>query len=274
LLLVFPNDGRRITNDEIDTKQGCQVGQVTLYEGERLDRLGYQGLRIIQNPAKFKFTIDAFLLAALVENRTALRLLDLGTGGGVLPLLLAGQNTLLEVCGVEIQPQLAEMARRSVLVNNLADRVDIIEGDLKKLPGELGFNSFDYVIANPPFYPVGEGVISSNDALAGAKFEINCTLADVIKAASRMVKGHGKVALVLPAQRLSELLADLSQCHLTPKLLCLVHPKATAAANLVLVQARPGAKPGLQVLPPIFVYGADAQYTERMRQIFNGAKLI
>jgi tRNA1Val (adenine37-N6)-methyltransferase len=247
--------------------------QVTLYEGERLDRLGCQGLWIIQNPAKFKFTIDAFLLAALVDHRKTLRLLDLGTGGGVLPLLLAGQNALLKACGVEIQPQLVEMARRSVLVNNLADQVDIIEGDLRNLPGELGMNSFDYVVANPPFYPVGEGVIPENDALAGAKFEINCTLAEVIKAASRMVKGNGKVALVFPVQRLSELLATLSQFHLTPKLLCLVHPQAEAPANLVLVQARPGAKPGLQVLPPVFVYGSDAQYTDRMQQIFNGAKL-
>jgi tRNA1Val (adenine37-N6)-methyltransferase len=249
------------------------VAEVTLKAGERLDRLGFQGLEIIQNPAKFKFTIDAFLLAALVANRKKLRLLDLGTGGGVLPLLLAGQNPELKAWGVEIQPQLADMARRSVLVNNLAAQVDIIEGDFKKLPGKLPLNSFDYVIANPPFYPVGEGVIPENDALAGAKFEIHCTLADVVKTAARMVKGNGRVALVLPAQRLGELMVLLAQVHLTPKLLCLVHPKAAAPANLVLVRARPGAGAGLHVLPPLIVYDADMQYTDLMQQIFHGAKL-
>jgi tRNA1Val (adenine37-N6)-methyltransferase len=250
-----------------------RMEQVTLAAGERLDRLGFQGLRIIQNPTKFKFTIDAFLLAALVEHRKKLRLLDLGTGGGVLPLLLAGQNPGLKAWGVEIQPQLADMARRSVLVNNLAAQVDIIEEDLKKLPKKLLLNSFDDVIANPPFYPVGKGVISENDALAGAKFEIHCTLADVIKTAARMVKGNGRVALVLPAQRLGELMVLLAQVHLTPKLLCLVYPKAATSANLVLVRACPGTGAGLKVLPPVFVYGADMQYTDRMRQIFHGAKL-
>jgi tRNA1(Val) A37 N6-methylase TrmN6 len=248
--------------------------QVPLYEGERLDRLGFQGLRIIQNPAKFKFTMDAFLLAAMVENQRASRLLDLGTGGGVLPLLLAGQNPLLKACGLEIQPQLADMARRSVLVNNLAAQVDIIEGDLRQLPDGLDRNSFDYVVANPPYYPVGEGVASDNDALAGAKFELNCTLAEVVKAAGRMARGHGKVAVVFPAQRLGELLGVLTQFHLTPKVICLVHPNAVSPANLVLVQARPGAKLGLRVLPPVFVHDAARQYTDRMRQIFNGAKLI
>jgi tRNA1Val (adenine37-N6)-methyltransferase len=255
-------------------RNDLKMEQIPLYKGERIDRLGAHGLRIIQNPEKFKFTLDAYLLAALVPDGRVLRLLDLGSGGGVLPLLLAGQNPLLKAYGLEIQPQLADMARRSVLVNNLAAQIDIIEGDFRKLPGDLGPNSFDYVIANPPFFPVGEGVISENDALAAAKFEVNGTLADLVKAAGRMVRGNGKVALVFPAQRLSELLAVLTQFHLTPKLICLVHPNTETAANLVLVLARPGAKAGLQVLPPLFVYDAVRQYTDRMQQIFNGAKLI
>ncbi|HYH03097.1 MAG TPA: tRNA1(Val) (adenine(37)-N6)-methyltransferase, partial [Bacillota bacterium] len=244
--------------------------QIPLYQGEQIDRLGYHGLRIIQNPAKFKFTIDAFLLASFVNPRPEHRLIDLGTGSGVLPLLLAGQDRLSKIYGLEIQPQLAEMARRSVRMNNLMDKVDIIDGDLRCLPVDLELNGFNHVVSNPPFFPAGKGVISGNAALAQAKFEVSCTLTDVVKAASRLVKGNGKVSMVYPAQRLAELIVVLEQHHLMPKMLCLVHPKEGERANLALVQARPGAKPGLEVLPPILVYGPDAQFSPAMQQIFNG----
>ncbi|HEY8463312.1 MAG TPA: tRNA1(Val) (adenine(37)-N6)-methyltransferase [Bacillota bacterium] len=247
--------------------------EIQLYEGERIDRLGYHGLRIIQNPAKFRFTIDAFLLAAMVNPRPEHRLVDLGTGGGVLPLLLAGQDTLTKIYGLEIQPQLVEMARRSVRMNNLTNKIDIIEGDLRNLPADLELNSFDHVIANPPFYPAGKGVLSANAALAKAKFEISCTLPELVKSASRLVKGNGKVSLVYPAERLAELIVALGQQHLTPKLLCLVYPKEGERANLALLQARPGAKNGLEILPPVIISGPDGQFTPKMQQIFGGAKL-
>lgn len=247
--------------------------QVPLYEGEQIDQLGYHGLRIIQNPAKFKFTIDAFLLAAFVNPHPEHCLIDLGTGSGVLPLLLAGEERLKKIYGLEIQPQLADMARRSVRMNNLTDKIDIIDGDLRCLPADLALNSFNQVISNPPFFPAGKGVISKNPALAQAKFEVSCTLTDVVKAAGRLVKGNGKVSLIYPAQRLAELVVVLEQHHLTPKILCLIHPKEGERANLALVQARPGGKPGLEVLPPVFVYGPDAKFSPTMQQIFNGAKL-
>jgi tRNA1Val (adenine37-N6)-methyltransferase len=247
--------------------------EVPLFEGERLDRLGFQSLKIIQHSAKFKFTIDAFLLAAAVDPRPGMHGLDLGAGGGVAPLLLAGRHDRVKVLGVEIQSQLVDMARRSVAVNNLTAWVDIIEADLRNLPSELGLNSFDFVVANPPFYPVGQGVIPANEALAAAKFEINGALPDFLQAAGRMVKGRGEVALVYPATRLGELLVELTRFHLTPKMLCLVQPRATANANLVLVRARPGVKPGLTVLPPVIIYDTTGEYTGRMRRIFDGAKL-
>jgi tRNA1Val (adenine37-N6)-methyltransferase len=246
----------------------------TLYPGERIDRLGYQGLRIIQNPAKFKFTIDAFLLAGFITPGPGHRLIDLGTGGGVLPLLLAGQDRVPDVWGLEIQPELAEMAERSVKLNRLTDRVTILRGDLRAVPQEIKLNSFDYVIANPPFFPVKKGVTPGNDALARAKFELTCTLTEVVNAAGRLVKGNGRVALIYPAERLAELMAALTRQHLTPKLLCLIHPRPGVRANLALVQARPGGKTGLTVLPPLFVYGPDQEYSEPMRRIFEGGKII
>jgi tRNA1Val (adenine37-N6)-methyltransferase len=246
---------------------------ITLNPGEQIDRLGYRGLRIIQNPTKFKFTMDAFLLAGFVTPRPDHRVIDLGTGGGVLPLLLAGQDRIAEVWGVEIQLELAEMAARSVELNRLTDRVKILRADLRTLPPEVKLNAYDYVIANPPFFPVKKGVIPENDALIQAKFEITCTLVDVVKAASLLVKGNGRVAMIYPAERLAELLTALTRRHLTPKLLCLIHPRAGENANLALVQARPGGKDGLTVLPPFFVYGPDQEYSEQMQRIYEGAKI-
>lgn len=246
---------------------------IKLYDGERIDRLGYQGLQIIQDPQKFKFTMDAFLLAAFIEPRSRQRILDLGTGGGVLPLLIAGQKggaAVERIVGIEIQPELALMAERSVTLNGLGNKITILPGDLRNLPEELKPNSFDYVIANPPFFPVAKGVISENTALATAKFEICCNLDDVIKAASRMVKGNGKVALIYPADRLTDLLMILQKHHLTPKRLRLIYPRVKNGSNLVLVEGRPGAKGGLDILPALVVYGEDGNYTPEMQAIFNG----
>jgi tRNA1Val (adenine37-N6)-methyltransferase len=245
---------------------------VQVKAGEILDQLGYQGLKILQNPTKFKFTLDAFLLAGFVNPKPTDNLIDLGTGGGVLPLLIAGPATLRLAVGLEIQPELAEMARRSVALNQLEERITIVEGDLRHLPETLTPNSFDWVISNPPFFPVAKGVISENQALAMAKFELACTMEEVVKAAARLVRGNGRVALIYPAERLRELLFQLERVYLSPGRLCFVHNQAGANAQLVMVEARPGSRQGLTVLPPIFIYERDGQYSERMNQIFHGKK--
>jgi tRNA1Val (adenine37-N6)-methyltransferase len=247
--------------------------QVPINAGESIDRLGYQGLRIIQNPDKFKFTLDAFLLVGFIKPKTRDRIVDLGTGGGVLPLLLAGQGEAGAVLGIEIQPELAEMARRSVMLNRLEAKIRIETADLRQLPENIQRNSFDYVISNPPFFPVTQGVVSENRALALAKFEIECTLDDVVCAASRLVRGNGRVVLVYPADRLVALLTVLEKYHLTPRRLALVHSRPDSSAHLCLVEARPGAPPGLEVHPPVFIYNQDGDYTDLMNQIFHGKKI-
>lgn len=246
---------------------------IVLKPGETIDQLGYQGIRIIQNPAKFKFTIDAFLLNAFVNPKPHHKIIDLGTGGGVLPLLLAGQDQALKIVGVEIQPELADMANRSAELNGLNQKIAIMEADLKEIHHQLPNNSFDWVITNPPYYPVVKGIMSENQALATAKFELCCTLKDWVQAAVRLVKGNGRVSVVYPSERLAELLVCFNQFHLTPKCLCMVHPNLQTGSNLVLIEARPGAKPGLQVLPPLAIYTQSGEYTELMNQIFHGKKI-
>ena len=245
-------------------------GNPGLLEGERIDLLGRKGLRIIQNPQKFKFTMDAFLLTGFIEPKPNSRVIDLGTGGGVLPLLIAGQREAGIIYGLEIQPELASMAARSIALNGLTEKIHILEGDLRHLPESLKLNSFDYVVSNPPFFAANQGVISENQALARAKFEIDCTLEDVAKSAARLVRAGGRVALIYPANRLADLLANMTKVHLTPTRLRLVHPKPLANANLVLLEARPGAKCPLEILPPLMVYDETGEYSAEMNRIFHG----
>ncbi len=246
---------------------------IPLLPGERIDRLGHHGLQIIQNPEKFKFTIDAFLLISFINPSPKDRLIDLGTGGGVLSLLIGGSMKVGAVYGLEIQPELAEMARRSVVLNGLEAKVQVLTGDLRNLPSELKLNSFDYVITNPPYYPAGKGVISENQALAMAKFEIGCKLEEVIIAAKRLVKGNGRFALIYPTERFVELTITLGQHNLTPKRICFIYPRPDTKSNLCLIEARPGAGREVEILAPVIVSNQNGEYSEQMNRIFNGEKM-
>jgi tRNA1Val (adenine37-N6)-methyltransferase len=245
--------------------------EIELKDGERIDQLGYHGLRIIQDPSRFKFTIDAYLLAGFVETRPDDHLIDLGCGGGVLALLIAGQRQLKTIIGLEIQPEMAEMASRSVLLNELTQKIRIIRGDLREIPEEIKRNAFDWVISNPPFFEKGNGLLPPNNALARAKFELDCSLAEVVRAATQLVKGNGKVALIYPAGRLPELLEALRNSNLNPVRLQLVHSKPGALANLVLCEARPNSRRLMQVMPPLFIYDQKSTYSSEMMRIFKGA---
>jgi tRNA1(Val) A37 N6-methylase TrmN6 len=245
-----------------------------LKAGETIDRLGYQGLRIIQNSSMFKFTMDAFLLAAFIDPKPTHQIIDLGSGSGVLSLLIAGQRQVASVFGIEIQPELVEMACRSVVLNGMENKISIKLGDLRALPDSLGVNSFDYVVSNPPFFQINKGVVSEKTSMALAKFEINCTLQDVIKAAARTVKANGKVVMIYPVERLNELIEVLNSYHLIPKKICFVHPKLAVKSNLVLLEARPSARNGVEVLPPIFVYEESGEYTKTMELIFHGESYL
>ena len=246
---------------------------VSLLPGEYVDRLGYGGLQIIQNPEKFKFTIDAFLLTGFINPGPKDRLMDLGTGSGVLSLLIGGSKQVDSIWGLEIQPELAEMARRSVILNGLEAKVRILTGDLRDLPTELKLNSFDYVISNPPYYPTGKGVIPKNQALAMAKFEISCKLEDVLIAAKRLVKGNGKFALIYPTERFTELVVALERHNLVPKRICFIHPQPGVRSNLFLLEARPGAGREVEILSPVIVSDQNGEYSEQMNRIFYGGKI-
>lgn len=242
--------------------------EAQLQPGERLDDLLTYELKIIQSAEVFSFSLDAVLLARFAGLPPRGRVLDLCTGNGVVPLLLA-TRTKADIDGVEIQPRLADMARRSVALNGLEARIRIVEDDLKRYAA-AGNGIYDAVTVNPPYMPVGTGEIKGNPHVAMARHEIGCTLEDVAAAASRLVRTGGRVSMVHRPSRLAEILEALRRHRLEPKRIRFVHPRADAEANMVLIEALRDGKPEVRLLPPLIVYGEDREYTRELLDVFYG----
>ena len=240
-----------------------------LRPGERLDDLGRTGLRIIQHPGRFPFAIDAVLLAHFATVRGRARVLDLGTGCGVIPLLLAARHRQVRVTGLEIQPETADMARRSVALNDLTDRIQIDCGDYRQVGKLYGYGAFDLVTMNPPYREPGRGVVSPEESRAVARHELNGSLTEAVEAMAAAVKFGGRVAVVFLAERLADLMTSLREQRLEPKRLRMVHPRAGRPANLLLLEAIKGGGPGLTTEPPLVVYEEGQRFTAEVQAIYN-----
>lgn len=246
------------------------MNEIPLYPSERIDDLLTHDLRIIQSDEVFSFSLDAVLLARFCTMPQRGKIIDLCSGNGVIPLLLSTRSKL-PITGVEIQPRVADMARRSVQMNRLEGQIEIVESDLRVYAYEVPPGSYDLVTVNPPYLPQSLGMKNRNEHMAIARFEIMCTMDEVVAAASRLVRNGGKVAVVHRASRLAELLASLRAHRLEPKRLRMVHPRAGTEANMVLVEAIRDANPELRVLPPLFVYEGN-QYCQELLEIYYGKR--
>ena len=236
---------------------------------ETVDDLRPAGLKIIQAKHGYRFSLDPVLLCAFTRVAKGEMVADLGTGSGVVPLLLAARTDAKKIVGVEIQPELADRARRSVLLNCLQDRIDILEGDLRELQGSLEPQAFDVVVANPPFRPQGTGRQAPINERAAARHELAGGLADFLRAATYLLKGGGRFYIVFLAERLAELLAGMRERLLEPKRLRCVHSRAGEKGTLVLVEGRKGGRAGLAMEPPLFVYEGEA-YSAEILSIYGG----
>jgi tRNA1Val (adenine37-N6)-methyltransferase len=225
-----------------------------LREGESLDALASGGLRIVQSVKGFRHSMDALLLAQFASPRPTDRVLDLGCGNGAIALLLAHRHRPLRVVGLEIQPALASRALRGAQLNGLHDRVEIVEGDLRRVEALLPPAGFDLVLCNPPYREVGRGRLSPNPETRQAKHEMSATLQEVIAAVRYALTPKGRACLIYHVSRLAELLTRLRAERLEPKLLRPVHSFPGADAELILVEARREGRPGLRMLAPLFVY--------------------
>lgn len=238
---------------------------------ERLDYLLAEKLRIIQSPSVFSFSLDAVLLSKFVRVPIQKgNIVDLCAGNGVIPLLLS-TRTKGKITGVEIQERLYDMAKRSVEYNQLIGQITMVHGDIKNTPAELGFSKFDVVICNPPYFPTpSQEEINHNQHYAIARHEILCTLEDVVRVSSQLLRQGGKAAFVHRPGRLMDILSLMRQYRLEPKRLQFVYPKEGKEANTILVEGIKDGSPDLKVLPPLVVYNDDHDYNPEIRRILYG----
>ncbi|NNU91105.1 tRNA1(Val) (adenine(37)-N6)-methyltransferase [Anoxybacillus sp. CHMUD] len=242
-----------------------------LREDERLDYLLAEDMRIIQSPSVFAFSLDAVLLANFVYVPIQKgNLVDLCTGNGVIPLLLS-KRTKGKIIGVEIQEKIYDMAKRSVQYNGLEGQIEMIHGDIKDMPACLGHSKFDVVTCNPPYFPTpNQEEINKNEHFAIARHEIYCTLEDVIRVSSQLLKQGGKAAFVHRPERLLDIVTLMRQYRLEPKRLRFIYPKEGKEANTILIEGIKDGNKGLKILPPLIVYEQNGEYTSELKYILYG----
>ncbi len=240
-----------------------------LKENERIDDLERNGYRIIQDPERFCFGMDAVLLSGFARVKDGASVLDLGTGTGIIPLLLEAKTGAAHLTGLEIQPDSADMARRSVALNGLEDRIDIVTGDIKEAGSLFDAASFDVITCNPPYMIGKHGIANPQDAKAIARHEILCTLEDVISQTARLLKPGGNFYLVHRPFRLAEIMVLLSKYKLEPKRMQLVYPYVDKEPNMVLLEANRGGRPRMTVEKPLIVYQKPGVYMPEIYDIYG-----
>lgn len=242
---------------------------------ETLEDLQLKGLYLLQKKNSFRFGMDAVLLSGFVTSKKNQRILDLGTGSGILPILLAAKTEAKWITGLEIQPAIAEMAKRSVEGNGLSHRVEILEGDLREVPKLLGAGTYDQVVTNPPYTRMGSGQINPAGTKAIARHEIQCTLEDVLASGALMLKPQGEFYMVHRPDRLTDVLDGMRKVRLEPKVLRLVCPRAGDSPSLFLIKAMKNGNPGgLHIMPDLLIYDQNGKYTREASIQYSKAEGI
>lgn len=239
-----------------------------LYPEERLDDLQRNGYKIIQNPNKFCFGMDAVLLSYFADIKKGSRVLDLGTGTGILPILLAAKTNAQSFEGLEIQEESADMARRSVAYNNLQERIHITTGNIAEASSIFGCSSFDAVITNPPYMNDKHGLKNPDLPKAIARHEILCNLEDVIRESSKVLKSKKSLFMVHRPFRLVEIFGTLTKYHLEPKRMRLIYPYIHKEPNMVLIEAVKDGNPMIKIEPPVIVYENTGAYTKEILEMY------
>ncbi len=236
---------------------------------ERIDDLQRNGLKIIQDRERFCFGMDAVLLSGFAKGYRGETVLDLGTGTGIIPILMSAKTKAEHFSALEIQEESADMARRSVELNALSDKIEIITGDIKEASVLFGKSSFDVVTSNPPYMIQGHGEACPDDAKAIARHEMLCTLDDVVREASLCLKPNGRFYMVHRPFRLGEIFAALEKYGLKPKEMRMVHPFIDKEPNMMLLGAVKGGNNGLKTAPPLIVYKEKGVYTDEIYDVYG-----
>jgi len=242
---------------------------VNLKSNERLDDLQRNGYQIIQNPEKFCFGMDAVLLSGFARAGSEDTVLDLGTGTGIIPILMEGRYHCKHLTGLEIQEESADMARRSVLFNHLEEKIDIITGDIKEADNLFPSASFDCVTCNPPYMIGKHGIVNPKAPKAIARHEILCTLEDVVRQAAKLVKPGGSFYLVHRPFRLAQIITCMTQYKLEPKRMQLVYPYVDKEPNMVLIEGVRGGRPRMKVEKPLIIFEKPGEYMPEIREFYG-----
>ncbi len=243
--------------------------EIKLKPEERLDELHRNGYSIIQNTKKFCFGMDAVLLSGFARVKEGERALDLGTGTGIIPILLEAKTEGEHFTGLEIQEESADMASRSVALNHLEERIDIVTGDIKDASVLFGASSFDVITTNPPYMIGDHGLSSSNQAKAIARHEILCTLEDVLSQSAKLLRPKGRFYMVHRPFRLAEIMSKMVAYGIEPKRMQLVYPFIDREPNMVLIEGLLGGNSRLKVEKPLIVYKEKDVYTDEIYDIYG-----
>ena len=231
---------------------------------ERLDDLQVNGYEIIQHPGKFCFGMDAVLLANFARVKKQERALDLGTGTGIIPILLTAKTEGQSFVGLEIQEESADMARRSVVHNHLEEKVEIVTGDIKEAANIFGPVSFDVITVNPPYMIGQHGIANASDTKAIARHEVLCTLDDVLRESAKILKPKGRFYMVHRPFRLAEILSKMVAAGIEPKRMRMVHPFIDKEPNMVLIEGARGGNSRMTIEPPLIVYKEVGVYNDEL----------
>lgn len=246
-----------------------QQNKVQLKPGERIDDLQRNGCHIIQNSEKFSFGMDAVLLSGFAAVKAGERVLDMGTGTGIIPVLLEAKTEGEHFTGLEIQKESADMARRSVLLNGQEKKISVVEGDIKEAVRLFGASSFDVVTVNPPYMPAGGGMVNPDAPKAIARHEILCTLEDVVREGAGVLREGGRMYMVHRPRRLAELMETMKKYRMEPKRMKFVHSFANKEANMVLMEAVKGGGRQLIVEAPVIIFKSHGVYLEEIKEKYG-----
>jgi len=237
---------------------------------ETIEDLICKDLKIIQHEDSYRFSIDAVLLSNFVKANYKDSIIDLGTGSGVIPILLSAKTNAKKIVGLEIVREVYDRANRSVKLNGLESKIEIVHGDLRNALDIFDRESFSVVVTNPPYMTLKEGKISPNEHIAIARHEVAATLEDVVKTSRALLSFGGRFYMVYRTLRITDALYTLRKFGLEPKTLRLIHPRSKKAPNLFLVMAQKGGRSGVKMLSPLVVYNDDGSYTEEIDKIYFG----
>lgn len=245
---------------------------IPIKENERIDDLQYKDLKIIQETDGFCFGIDSILLSDFAKNiKKNSKVADLGTGTGIIGLLLCKKTNLAEMTGIEIQEDVANMAERSIKLNNLEEKFRIINSNINEIFSKklLEKNVFDVVVMNPPYKEVGTGEINENEKKLISRHEIKANLSDFIKTASGMLKDKGELYIVHKPERMPDIIQKLRENKIEPKELRVVYSNKNSEASLILIKAVKGGKKFLKIDRPLYIYNESGKYSDEIKQIYN-----